>query len=90
MTEADDTVTALKSLVIMLLKNARQTSGAVESLRMLLEERGVFSGAQFEAAFVRAQTKLDDDFAQHMKLAMEDAHSATLLKILEKHEGKPQ
>jgi hypothetical protein len=80
----------LAAIVRRLIGWTAEISVRVETLRVLLEQRGVFSEAEFETLLAAMTAHRGEREAGHRAAAETDARRATLLRLLEQFEGDPQ
>ena len=88
--ELRDMVEALKTLVMFLLKRMRDVTASVESLRVLLEQRGVFSHEQYETALDAALKEWARALGVAVAEATATSNDAELHRLLERLKLPPQ
>lgn len=82
MSEQDD----LRKLAVQLTEMYIDSMVRAEAVRVMLEERGLFENADFQATYQRLKAIWDEK----LKALRAAAQTADMRRILEQFEGKPQ
>jgi hypothetical protein len=78
---------AITALAKFLLKRHHEMWAKHESMRLLLEAKGVFLEAEFDAYFARVQSDLSSDLQAQAQQGLKKAEDAELARLLRDIEG---
>lgn len=90
MTKSEDTVEALKSLVIFLIKRVREVSASTETLRALLVQHGVLPQDAYDTTYPLALKEWDRALNAALLEAEAIASDAELHQLLQSLKLPPQ
>lgn len=81
---------ALTSVVLFLLKRSDEAHARLEAMRMLLENRGVFSADEFQNVFHQQEAAVKARSKQWLIRLLTDERSDAQRQFLEEYEGTVQ